>query len=302
MKPIQLSLAKLGLLLATSIFVMSSNAIAAEDAKDGKEPLRICAGEDELPYSNTNLEGFENRIAKVLADELGRKVEYVWWKDARYVVRDFLDKDKCDVVIGADINDPRMATTSPYYKSGYVFIYKKDKGDLGLTDWNSEYLKNPKTQIGWIPETPPEVMLVQIERFVDMFQYKAEISNYKSPRNHYIKYDPSRVVNDVLNGRVDVAVLWAPAAARYVKQSSVPLVEKLVVDNAKKSNGEKVPHQFSVSIGVRKSDTELESQLERALVKRKNDVDAILRAEGIPLLPIEKAKSVSESFVNGSKG
>ncbi|MCB4812373.1 methanol oxidation system protein MoxJ [Methylovorus menthalis] len=251
-------------------------------------PLRICAGEDELPYSNTRQEGFENRIADVLASELGRKVENVWWKDARYVVRDLLDKDQCDVIIGADENDPRVATTPAYYRSGYIFVYKKDKGDLGLTDWNSPYLKKSSTQIGWIPETPPEVMLVQIERFVDMFQYKAEISNYKSPRNHYIKYDPSRVVNDVVNGRVDVAVLWAPAASRYVKQSSVPLVEKLVVDNAKKSNGERVPHQFSVSVGVRKGDTELLKQIEQALVKRKGDIDAILKAEGIPLLPTTK--------------
>nr|AAF43726.1 methanol oxidation protein [Methylovorus sp. SS1] len=263
-------------------------ALAQDGAKTSADnPLRICAGEDELPYSNTGQEGFENRIADVLASELGRKVENVWWKDARYVVRDLLDKDKCDVIIGADENDPRVATTPAYYRSGYVFVYKKDKGDLGLTDWNSPYLKKSTTQIGWIPETPPEIMLVQIERFVDMFQYKAENLEYKSPRNHYIKYDPTRVVNDVVNGRVDVAVLWAPAASRYVKQASVPLVEKLVVDNAKNPMASACRTSLC-QLGVRKGDTELLKQIEQALVKRKGDIDAILKAEGIPLLPTAK--------------
>lgn len=288
-------------LVSASVFSMVAGIAMAADGKSS-EPLRICAGEDELPYSNTKLEGFENKIADILGDALGREVEYVWWKDARYVVRDLLDKDKCDVVIGADVDDPRMATTAPYYRSGYVFVYKKDKGDLGLTDWHSPYLLRSKTQIGWVPETPPEIMLVQIDRFVDMFQYKAEVSGYKSPRNHYIKYEPSRLVNDVVNGRVDVSVLWSPSVSRYVKQSSTPLVEKLIVDNATKSNGEPVPHHFSVSVGVRKTDIALKNQIEQALKDKKQEVDAVLKNEGIVLIPLDKATSATPVFINGSKG
>src|SRR5690606_202962 len=60
--------------------------------------LNICAGQNEMPFSNEKQEGFENAIAATLGKAMDRKVNFVWWNDARYVVRDYLDKNKCDVM------------------------------------------------------------------------------------------------------------------------------------------------------------------------------------------------------------
>ena len=89
--------------------------------------LNVCAGKDELPYSNENKQGFENDIAEVLGKALNRKVNFVWWTDPRYTVRDYLDKNKCDVILGLDPSDPRVLTTIPYYKTSYVFITRQDR-------------------------------------------------------------------------------------------------------------------------------------------------------------------------------
>ncbi len=89
-------------------------------------PLKICAAEDEMPYSNNKGEGFENKLAQLVGDALHKKVETVYWTDPRYYLRDTLDKGLCDVVIGVDTGDPRVSTSVPYYRSGYVFITRQD--------------------------------------------------------------------------------------------------------------------------------------------------------------------------------
>ena len=76
------------------------------------EPLKVCAAENEMPYSNSQGEGFENKLAEFVGKELGRKIEYVGWKDPRYFIRDMLDKKQCDLVMGLDTGDPRVATTA----------------------------------------------------------------------------------------------------------------------------------------------------------------------------------------------
>lgn len=72
-------------------------ALALSQAASAAEPIKICAAENELPYSNKDGQGFENKLAELIGQALGRPVENVWWSDPRYYVRDFLDKGLCDV-------------------------------------------------------------------------------------------------------------------------------------------------------------------------------------------------------------
>lgn len=249
------------------------------------QPLRICAAEDELPYSNRAGEGFENRLAELLGQELGKPVENVYWRDPRYFVRDLLERGACDVVLGVDAGDPRLATTKPYYRSGYAFVYRADR-KLDLTDWNSSALKSVGV-IGFMPGTPVETMLRSIGRYNDMFNYLQELVDFKSRRNQYVKYDPARLARDVASGRADLAVLWAPAVARYAKTQSTPLKLQLIPDTAHRADGEPVPQHYSTAIGVRNGDLPLLGQLDAALARRARDVRALLEAEGIPLLPLD---------------
>lgn len=245
--------------------------------------LNVCAGESEMPFSNEKKEGFENAIAEVIGKSMGRKVNFVFWKDPRYAVRDFLDKGKCDLMLGMDAADPRILATRPYYRSSYVFVTRKDR-DIEVNSWNDAILKDKRIRIGVLPDSPAKVMLLQIDRFDDMFDYLTELTNYQSTRNRYIRTEPARVVNDVAAKNLHVGVLWAPEAARYIKNSQAPLEVRLVKDDAQKSNGEKVPMQYEVVMGVRKDDARLQAALDKVIGEKQGEINAILQQEGIPLL------------------
>jgi mxaJ protein len=90
----------------------------------------------------------------------------------------------------------------------------------------------------------------------------------------------------VISGAADVAVGFAPDVARYVKASSAPLRMTLIEDDAAKSNGEKVPQRFDQSVAVRRDDKALLTEIDQALVAARPKIDDILKAEGVPLLPV----------------
>jgi mxaJ protein len=262
--------------------LLSSAAFFSAPVLADEAPLKVCSAADEMPYSNEKGEGFENKIAQLLGTELKRKVESVYWKDPRYFIRDFLDKGLCDVVIGVDEGDPRVLTTKPYYRAGYVFISRQaDK--LDLQNWDSPVLKKAQ-KIAFVPATPAEVMLRAIGRYNDMFNYQQELVGYKSKRNEYVKYDIPKLVNEVSSGHAEIAALWGPTAARYVKESSVPLTMTLIPDNNKRADGEKVGFHYSTAMAVRKGDEALLNQLNQVIEQKKDAITDILTAEGIPLV------------------
>ncbi|WP_286162401.1 methanol oxidation system protein MoxJ [Methylobacillus flagellatus] len=269
--------------LAISSLVAGMAGLSALQAQAAD--LNVCAGENEMPFSNAKKEGFENTLAELVGKSLNRKVNFVYWKDARYTVRDHLDQNKCDLIMGVDSSDPRVLKTEPYYRSSYIFITREDRG-IDISSWNDDLLKERNFRIGVLPDSPGKVMLLQINRFDDMFDYFAEKQRYQSTRNKYVKVDPEEVMNDVASSYIHAAMLWAPEVARYIKKSPVPLKVEVVKDDAKKANGQKVPMHYSVAMGVRKDDVALQQALNKVITEKRSDIEAILRAEGIPLLPV----------------
>ncbi|MCX7099734.1 MAG: methanol oxidation system protein MoxJ [Methylococcales bacterium] len=269
--------------LLASVCLGASLIIFPSAQAEASKTLKVCAAEDEMPYSNKAGEGFENKLALLLGTALNRKVEFVTWTDPRYFIRDSLDKDLCDVVIGVDTGDPRMLTSKPYYRSGYVFISRKID-NFDLTNWDSAVLRKAQ-RIAVVPGTPAEDMLKAIGRYNDMFNYSQELVGFKSRRNQYIKYEASKMVSEVSSGHAEVAVLWGPSAARYVKSASTPLVMTLMPDDNKRADGQKVGFHYSTSLGVRKTDTALLAELNKVLEDQQADITALLTAEGIPLVP-----------------
>jgi mxaJ protein len=244
--------------------------------------LKVCSAENEMPYSNKDGDGFENKLAQYIAQQMGRKLEIVAWTDPRYFIRDYVDKGLCDVVMGVDHGDPRLYTTVPYYRSGYVFV-SREKDGLDLKNWDSEALKKAQ-RIAFVPGTPAETMLRSIGRYNDMFNYQHELTGFKSKRNQYVKYENDKLVNEVASGKAEVAVLWGPAAARYVKSASTPLTMTVIPDNNKRSDGEKVGFHYSTAIGVRKGEVALLEQLNKLIRDKQDEIAELLEAEGIPLL------------------
>jgi mxaJ protein len=266
----------------TALCLGTSLAISQAKAEVNK-PLKVCAAENEMPYSNKAGEGFENKLANLVGTALGRKVVYVTWKDPRYYIRDTLDKGLCDIAIGVDKGDPRVLTTQPYYRSGYVFISRKTD-DLDLKNWDSEALRKAQ-RIAFVPDTPPEVMMRAIGRYNDMFNYSQELVGFKSKRNEYVKYETSKLVAEISSGHAEVAALWGPSAARYVKASTTPLVMTVIPDDNVRADGQKVGSHYSTSMGVRKNDPTLLAQLNKVIEDSRDEITKLLEEEGVPLLP-----------------
>src|SRR5262245_43269162 len=62
--------------------------------------LRVCADPHNLPYSDTNGAGFENRIAELFAKELGKGISFTWFPNAPGFVSRTLALYKCDIIMG----------------------------------------------------------------------------------------------------------------------------------------------------------------------------------------------------------
>ncbi|MFA5950874.1 MAG: methanol oxidation system protein MoxJ [Hyphomicrobium sp.] len=244
--------------------------------------LRICAAADELPYSNKDRAGFENKIAEALAKAMRREPLFVYLnKPAIYLVRDLLDVNRCDVVMGLDTGDERVLTSKPYYRAPYVFIQRKDT-KLEIRDWKSPDLFKA-TKIGFTPGSPSHLMLEKLGLFREHFNYMHSLTNFQDKRNKYTRVPPQRMVNEVADGTAEVSVNFAPEVASYVKAAG-NLTLTVIPDDNTRADGVKIPHHFDQSIGVRKEDNNLLADINAALEKARPDIEEVLKSEGIPLL------------------
>lgn len=272
--------------VSAASFGASGDQPASSTAQAPADPnsLRICAAKNQPPLSLEDGSGLENKIAIALADAMHLKAQFVWSeRPAIYLVRDYLDKKLCDVVVGLDTGDPRVATSKPYYRTGYVFVSKADR-NISVKSWSDPQLKK-LNHIVVAFGSPGEVLLKDLGQYEDNMAYLYSLVNFRSPRNQYTQIDPARMVGEVVGGGADIAVAFAPDVARYVKTSTTPLRLTLIDDDAVKSNGEKVPQHFDQSVAVRRDDKELLEKIDAALAVAKPKIDEILKAEGVPLLP-----------------
>jgi mxaJ protein len=255
-------------------------------ASTASKELRICASAKQLPYSAKDGSGFENKIGEIVAKAMGREPVFVFAdKPAIYLVRDWLDKNKCDVVVGLDAGDARVLTTKPYYRAAYVFVTQKDRG-LAIQSWNDPKLK----QLGHIVVdlgSPSETMLKQIGAYESDMAYLYSLVGFKAPRNEYVQISPERMIGEIKTGGADLAAAFAPDVARYVKgDSSLSMIP--IRDDAKGAGGEKLPQQYDQAMGVRIGDAQLLSELDEALVRANAEIKAVLKDEGIPLVDASK--------------
>lgn len=268
--------------------VAAQAAPAATDtpvvAAAAPDELRICAAQSEAPYSFKDESGLENRIAKIVADTMHKKPVFVWAdKPAIYLVRDYLDKNLCDVVMGVDAGDPRVATTRPYYRSGYVFVSRADR-NFEVDNWGSDRFAGvSKFAVGL--GSPAESMLKAIGKYENNLNYMYSLVNFRSPRNQYIRVDPARMVNEVANGTADLAIAFGPEVARYVKSSPVPLRMALVPrDTVPDNEGKRIEFQYAESMAVRLGDRDLQAALDAAVEKAAPRIRQVLVDEGVPLI------------------
>lgn len=289
-------------ILAIAAFGLYAAGVCAEGASLPVEPesgrggeamreedpgaFRVCADTDNLPYSNNKQEGFENKIAELLAKDLGKRLEYQFWVDRFGFIRNTINAKRCDVIIGTVAGNDALLTSKPYYRSGYVFVYKKDSG-LKITDWDSPDLK--KVTIGLVGMTPPSRPLAD----------KGLLDNARPYRLwRDLNKPPSEMVDDVVSGKIDVAIVWGPIAGYYAKQAKVPL--EIVPAPEYEAVNEHGKEYWNIALGVRKRDKERLAVIQRVLDKRQADILKIMDEYGIVHLPVV-AENKKSSEQGGDK-
>ncbi len=248
--------------------------------------LRVCADPNNLPFSNERGEGFENKIAELLARELDQRVEYTWWAQRRGFFRNTLRAGACDIVIGVPSAFELALVTRPYYRSTYVFLSRKDR-HLRLNSFDDPKLKQLKIGVQIIGDdfsnTPPAHALSR-RHIVGNVKGFTVYGDYSQPN------PPARIVDAVAKGDVDVAIVWGPLAGYFAKQSRVPLD---VVPVSPQIDQPFLPFVFDISMGVRRDDQRLKDQLDQFLDKRRADIDQILQDYRVPRVDREEgAKGV----------
>jgi mxaJ protein len=267
--------------LAVALFLCATISYGAAPA-----PLRVCSDPNNLPFSNIRGEGFENRIAQLLARDLGTTVSYFWWAQRRGFVRNTLTAGKCDVIIGIPGSFELATATRPYYRSSYVFVTRRDR-KLALTSFDDPRLRKLKIGVQIIGDdyasSPPAHALANrgITR---------NVKGYMIYGNYADDSPPRRIIDAVAQQEVDVSAVWGPTAGYYIRHSRVPLVAKPVEPQIDLPF---LPFVFDISMGVRRGDTALKERLDAIIEKRRDEIDAILREYGVPRLDVADGRSSS---------
>jgi quinoprotein dehydrogenase-associated probable ABC transporter substrate-binding protein len=242
-----------------------------------RQQFRVCADPDNLPFSNRKLEGFENKIAELIARDLGATATYTWWGQRRGFIRNTmnatLEEGRCDVVIGAPEKYDLVRTTTPYYRSTYVFVYPKGKTPeiRSLDDPALAKLKIGVHLLGDDYTNPPPVHELAKRGIVDNV---VGFSTFYSEAN-----PPSAIIDAVAKGRVDIAIVWGPVAGYFAARHAVPL-HVVPVPSAKTD----LPFAFDISMGVKPGNDVLRAKLEQAIARRQVEITRILKDYGVPLL------------------
>jgi mxaJ protein len=239
--------------------------------------LRICADPNNLPFSNASGQGFENAIMALVATELGKRPAYYWEPQRRGFIRTTLKAGRCDVVAGISSAAEVARTTHPYYRSTYVFVTRRSHGQriASLDDPRLRHLRIGLQLTGDDYDNPPPAQALARRGITDNIRGFMVYGDYSEPA-------PLRTVVDaVVDGSVDLAIVWGPTAGFFAKRARVPLQITPVLPHTDRAS---LPFVYDISMGVRRQDKSLADAIDRVLLKRSADIHRILEAFGVPLV------------------
>ena len=264
-----------------TVFCLCLGSLAASAAP----LLRVCADPNNLPYSDQQQKGFENQLATMIGNDLGMQVIYTWFPQRGSFFRKTLDAGKCDVVMGVPAGMAGIDTTQPYYRSGYVFVSRRDR-NLNITSLDDPRLHQLRIGIHNLGDTDREAPPVQA------LTSRGVVSNlvgYNIFGRNLEEADPaSDLIKAVEKGDVDLALVWGPIAGYFARLSPVPLVVSPIEDDSSNPN---LPLSFDIAAGVRKEDDVLKQQLDSELQRRRTEIQRLLVSYGVPQLSLPQART-----------
>jgi mxaJ protein len=260
-----------------ALLIFASLAVAQDTPQ---RVLRVAADPNNLPFSNQRLEGFENKIAELVARELHARLEYEWRAQRRGFFRETLKQGDVDLVLGVPAHFDMCLTTAPYYRSSYVFVSRKDR-HLDIRSFDDPQLRKLNVGVQLVGndgrDTPPAHALAE-RGIIQNVRGFTLYGDYSQPN------PPARIIDAVANGDVDLAIVWGPLAGYFASRSKVPLE---LVPAASQTEGN-LRFAFDVSLGVKRKNEQLKEELDRILSEHRDEIDRILAEYHVPRIEREE--------------
>ncbi len=253
---------------------LAAGSVSAREKSQGelrtRDAFRVCADPDNLPFSDRQERGFENRIARLFADELGLPVRYTWFPQTIGFLRNTLKAHRCDVVMGITAGHELVQNTRSYYRSVYVLVYRAaDRRRFSNLDSPLARV----ARIGVVANTPP-AQLVQWKGLID------NVRSYELVVDTRVSQPGRRLIEDLAEGRLDMALVWGPIAGYWAGRARVPLEWVPLEGNRRRQ----LPMDFRISMGVRYGERDWLKTLNRLIRRKRREIQAILEDYGVPLL------------------
>jgi quinoprotein dehydrogenase-associated probable ABC transporter substrate-binding protein len=266
-------------LLAMAAILVSCDCARAQSDNEGLDlsielvdpkVLRVCADPRNLPFSNQKGEGFENKLAELLAAKLQKKIDYMYFPQATGFVRMTLGAHRCDVIMGFPQGDDLVQGTNPYYRTAYALVSKQGSGLEDVMGLDDTRLKGK--HIGIVAGTPPATNMAVNGLMTNARPYPLMIDTR-------VDSSAEAMINDLNKGEIDAAILWGPMAGFYAKQANPPLHITPLVK-------EKVGPQlvYRIGMGVRRADQNWKRLLNKLIQENQPQINKILFDYGVPLL------------------
>jgi mxaJ protein len=274
--------ARILLALGVTLLLTLPQALFAQ-----QEVLRVCQDPNNLPFSNLAGEGFENRIAELFAAKLGWKLEYFSFPQRMGFIRNTLrfklpgEQYRCDLVIGVPAGYDQLAPTRPYYRSTYVLVYPRGGKLEGVHSAQELSALAPEKlrslRIGVFDRSPASEWLLKHSLLDQAVPYRM--------LNADPDYYPGEIIEkDLIEGKIDGAIVWGPIAGYFAKRVSQPRVVLVPL-----ASEPPIRLDYEIAMGVRPGEREWKATVERLIAENEEAIEKILRDYSVPLLDADGA-------------
>ena len=291
MKSYKRKLIKIAFLFIGMMSFLTTMIVAR--GEDSSEPgiLKVCADPYMLPFSNQEEQGYENKIAELFAKKMGVELEYTWFPQRIGFIRNTLTSEeggefKCDLVMSVPDKFELAATTDPYYTTTYVLVYAKGRGLDEVTDplklGKFVEEKKPDLKFGLADVGPAQLWVFYQGLMGNMVPYQGQPGDPK--------LNPGkRMIDEVVNGNVDVTIVWGPTAGYFAKQYK-DKVELVLLPLSDDPINPELKLTYNMSMAVRYGEKEWKDKINRLIKENKKEIDQILTDYGVPLKEIVVTK------------
>jgi quinoprotein dehydrogenase-associated probable ABC transporter substrate-binding protein len=234
--------------------------------------FRVCADPNSLPFSNHAEQGLENKLARLIADDLSADLKYVWFSERKNFLKNSLNAGLCDAVLGVPVDMNDALLTRPYYRSIYVMVTRAGRG-LKIQSLYDSQLKDLRIGLHIVEDdyAPPGHLLAAQG-------LSSQIVGYSLYGAYGETNPPARLIDAVARNEVDLAIVWGPLAGYFARKSPV----QLALQPVSPIRFQMIPFIYSIGVAVRKGDVPLQSAIQQVLDKECPRIEALVKEYDFP--------------------